>query len=699
MPDARTDLRAELARQQALVQTLSDREERYRKIIEASNDAILLLDSATDQILEANPVACRMLGYSQDELLALTVSAIHPHEMPQMTQFAQSVITQGTGWTNELSCHTKTGAVLPAEISASVVEIDGRSYLLALVRDTSERKVAEARVRREAARADALARVAARLNAQLDLGAVLNAICEETAQALAVPAAVLLFFDERQQLFYPAATFGLPSAFMERYIPNPRAVYDQYPQSGAQIVVPNLRKLPNLVNADLFEEYGIHAIALAGLNREDHLLGVLSAYTTDADHSFSEDDINLLRSLADLGAQAVRNAILFQAEQKRSEQFRTLSEVGRHITSILDTDELIRQIAQSVRRIFDSSQVVILLIEEDALVMVEPAAQVTQVASPPHTSANGLGPRTRIPFADSATPFPCVAGRVAAHGQTILVRDLERDERGFQSFTPGTRSEIAVPMKVQQRVIGVLNVQSEVVDAYDEMDLIVLQSLADQAAVALENAQLYEQTRQLAILEERQRLARELHDSVTQALYGMTLYTAAASDLLALGDLQTAANHLTIMQETAQLALSEMRLLIFQLRSPTLRDGLASALQERLESVEKRSGLNPHFISSGIEHSDVRVHEELYRIAQEALNNVLKHARARNVYVRLHQTPSAITLEVQDDGVGFDHSLALRAGGMGLRGMQERVDQLGAVLAIESQPNRGTTIRVEVRVG
>jgi|GEM_PF-2671006 len=664
----------EIAHQQAVTVMLPIQEARYRKIIEASNDAIFLIDSESNQILDVNPIACQMLGYTHAELLALTISAIHPDEMLKLTQFAQTVFVQGKGWTNELSCRTKTGSLLPAEISASVVELEGRRCLLAFVRDTTERKRTEALIRQEAARADALARVAARFNAHLELNGVLQVICEETTNALVVEAAVLLFFNEKEQLFYPAATHGLPPGFKARYIPNPRSVYDQHPQHGLQIIVPNLRALPNLVNGKLFEEYGVHAIALASLNREDHLLGVLCAYALDPTHTFNEDDINLLRSLADLAAQAVRNATLYQIEQRRAAQFKTLSEVGRHITSFLDVAELIGQIAQSVQRIFTPSQVSILLLEEDELVLVDP---------PPRLS------------------LPCdqgIVGWVARQGESMLVGNATQDERFVAGAHTDIRSELAVPMKVQNRVIGVLDVTSETTNAYDEMDLIMLQSLADQAAVAVENARLYEQTRQLAVLEERQRLARELHDSVTQALYGMTLYTAATSDLLVAGDITTAANHVQVTQEAAQLALREMRLLIFQLRSPTLSEGLAAALQERLESVEQRSGVKTEFRCSGIGCADIQIDEELYRIAQESLNNALKHAHAQNVIVDLHQEPAYIRLEICDDGNGFEPDSVIRSGGMGLRGMRERVAQIGGDLAIHSHPGSGTTIRVEVRL-
>ena len=119
-------------------------EELYRKIFEYSNDAILVIDPARDAILDANPRACAMLGYSPEELLSIPISAVHPQEMEILQAFAQEVFERGRGWTNELSCMTKSGQELPAEISASTVDVAGNKHIIAMVRDMTERRQAEA---------------------------------------------------------------------------------------------------------------------------------------------------------------------------------------------------------------------------------------------------------------------------------------------------------------------------------------------------------------------------------------------------------------------------------------------------------------------------------------------------------------------------------------------------------------------------
>lgn len=121
----------------------SQGENLYRAIFENSNDAVFVIDPPRDAIVDVNPQACSMLGYSRDELLSTPISAIHPDEMPLLQAFAASVIEQGRGWTDELSCMTKAGNKLPAEISASSIEVDGNRHVIAMVRDVTERKNAE----------------------------------------------------------------------------------------------------------------------------------------------------------------------------------------------------------------------------------------------------------------------------------------------------------------------------------------------------------------------------------------------------------------------------------------------------------------------------------------------------------------------------------------------------------------------------
>ena len=149
MPDHRHGLEQERGRREAIERSLRESEQRLRRIFDHSNDAILVIDPAADRILEANARAAEMLGYNGDELTSrVTVSAVHPHEMPRLRAFAGDVMARGSGWTNELSCTCKDGRRLPSEISASVLSFDGRDCIIAVVRDVTERKAAEDALRR-----------------------------------------------------------------------------------------------------------------------------------------------------------------------------------------------------------------------------------------------------------------------------------------------------------------------------------------------------------------------------------------------------------------------------------------------------------------------------------------------------------------------------------------------------------------------
>jgi signal transduction histidine kinase len=221
--------------------------------------------------------------------------------------------------------------------------------------------------------------------------------------------------------------------------------------------------------------------------------------------------------------------------------------------------------------------------------------------------------------------------------------------------------------------------------------------------MAVENARLYEQAQQSAAFAERSRLARELHDSVTQSLYSLTLYAEAAARMMQNGEHTQAAGYLREMRDTAQEALREMRLLIFQLRPPTLeKSGLAAALQARLDAVETRGGIRTKLRvegDSGAKPIPLLVQEELYHIAQEALNNALKHAHPTQVQIYLRFDPDAVHLEISDDGAGFALPSAEESGGLGLPGMRERAERIGADLRLQSAPGQGTKVAVRVPQG
>jgi PAS domain S-box-containing protein len=210
---------------------------------------------------------------------------------------------------------------------------------------------------------------------------------------------------------------------------------------------------------------------------------------------------------------------------------------------------------------------------------------------------------------------------------------------------------------------------------------------------------LAERARERTLAAERSRLARELHDSVTQALYSVTLYAEATRMAMAAGKQDVAADNLEELRAMAREAIIDMRMLIFELHPPVLEEeGLVAALQARLAAVEARAGLQSRVSMDGQSRLPLSVETELFWIAVEALNNVVKHAHAQWVEVQLHFVDDKVCLIVRDDGVGFEPAEAGQGGGVGLRGMEERARRVQGRLDVASTPGQGTTVRVEVEI-
>lgn len=203
-----------------------------------------------------------------------------------------------------------------------------------------------------------------------------------------------------------------------------------------------------------------------------------------------------------------------------------------------------------------------------------------------------------------------------------------------------------------------------------------------------------------AAMEERRRLARDLHDAVTQSLYSLSLLAEVARRRAEQGDMKAITEGVNRLGELAQQSLKEMRLLVHELRPLQLqKEGLAAALQARLDTVERHSGVRAHFVAELGQKLSSQVQLQYYRVAEEALNNALKHAAASAVWVTIRSGDGTAALEISDNGKGFDPTAAVDSRGMGLTNMRERMEKLGGRLEIDSSPGTGTTIRAITSLG
>ena len=281
--------------------------------------------------------------------------------------------------------------------------------------------------------------------------------------------------------------------------------------------------------------------------------------------------------------------------------------------------------------------------------------------------------------------------------------DITADPRfwGWPPAHPSMRSFLGVPIVSKGDVIGAFYLTDKEGGAgFDQADQELIELLAAHAAIAIENARLYERSRELSVIEERNRLARELHDAMTQTLFSLSL-TADAAATLVRSDPERAEAEIRRVTQLARDTMAELRSLIFELRPAELEsEGFVATLAKHLAVLERAYGIHATLEVHGERRLPGAVEAELFRIVQEALNNVVRHARATAVGVSITMTADTVLVEVHDDGVGFDPSARpIRSTRLGLTSMRERAQGLGGVIAVDSTPGRGTTVRVEVPVG
>ena len=550
---------------------------------------------------------------------------------------------------------------------------------------------------------DLLNSVAAVVSGLVDLGEILRVSLEKTMDAFGIEAGGAYGLEEETGTLVMLAHKGLSDAFVGQTARLDlvtalagRELNLRLPLSWAVIDYPDgpLRRF--------IEAEGLKQIVGVPLVAKGTIVGGLVLHTRE-DRSISAEEDSLLIAIGQQVGLAIENARLLELERLQHAEAHRRQEVAeglRETLAVLNSDTPLQQtlnfiISQACRLMQCDASSLFQLESPGGPLSIRAscgldAAYVTGVRFSPGRGGAGRALAERKPFTvPDAAEFIATLERDSSPGA------LE-DRAGLQRMIgEGYRAILSVPLIVQDEGYGGLTLYYRAPRRFTDEEVQLATSIGVQAAMAIENARLRAQAEQTAAFAERNRLARDLHDSVTQSLYSVTLYAEAAARLLGAGQAEEAAEHLRELGTTAREALREMRLLIFELSPPALETGsLADAIQTRLDAVESRGGMSVQFQVEGTERLGKECRQELYLVAQEALNNALKHSRAQSVKISLQFNEKETRLVISDDGVGFKPEQAQKSGGVGLRSMQQRVQRIAGSLSVDSIPAGGTRITV-----
>ncbi len=371
-------------------------------------------------------------------------------------------------------------------------------------------------------------------------------------------------------------------------------------------------------------------------------------------------------------------------QRARDEMFVLLHSISGSAFRTLSLEDFFAETSSQIMYSFQSQASLIFLLEENS----------SKAGTPGYYLAAHQGiPQNRLGHLSSSPRVAKIVSQVIESKEPFFVPDVLTDSRLPASMQQsGNKSLLLLPLTTGEQVLGVIGLIRKSGLAYGMDEITRLTIVAEELASFIRS----DRQRQLAIaLEERQRLFHDLHDSISQKLYGLVTLTEAAQAHLETGSSVQAAE-LSRIGENARQALKEMRLFLFQMKPVDLEHaGLVAALHDRLAAVEGRADIKARLLAD--DNIDLSLEKEtmLYYIAQEALNNIMKHADAKSVTIFLKNRKTSVTLEVVDDGHGFDPK-ATGKGGMGLRIMQERATKADGQLTIKSTPGKGTKVIVKI---
>lgn len=383
--------------------------------------------------------------------------------------------------------------------------------------------------------------------------------------------------------------------------------------------------------------------------------------------------------------------------RQRGNQIEALHEAALALTTELNLQAVLQKMVDISRSLLNSKYGALGVIEHGT-------SQILQFIT------SGITSEDRARIGAPPTGHGLLGVIIQPGGEPLIVSDISKDPRsvGFPPNHPPMKSLLGVPIKSKGETFGNLYVadklgsapgEDEVLINFDQADLQLLEKFATQAAIAIENAQLYRKTQELAVVEERERFGMALHDGIMQSVYATGLSLQEAQHQLD-GDSKEAGKRIDQAIENLSQVLRDLRNYIMGLRTGRFQgQDLTTSLAQLARELRANTLMNVQFSppsKTAILNLSETQTDEILLIVQEALNNVRKYAQAHNVKLTLGREDDQLVLEVRDDGVGFDAGRAARGTGNGLRNMRERAENLGGRFALSSEIGAGSSIRISV---
>ena len=468
----------------------------------------------------------------------------------------------------------------------------------------------------------------------------------------------------------------------------PEGVTGLVAATGRPIIVPDVLDEPRYIPVG----YGPPArssvtvqVAAGG-----NALGVLHSQNRNPD-AFDEADQVVLQALAQEIGIALENARIFESERHRNEQMAAINAVALNVSAVLTLGELLPHVVQLVRETFGYHTVSVFLKDEGEDTIVLQAVDSSGDNSPPRGLRMKMGGEG-------------IMGHVSGTGIPWITGDADSDpffsDLGLKNLE--IRSELAMPIKQGDAVVGILDLCSAEKDAFDDADMLIAQTLANQLAVAIENARIFDETRDLAVLEERNRMAREIHDTLAQGFTSIVIQLEAGEDSIE-GDPEALHGHISTAKGIARECLAEARRSVWNLLPEVLeRSPLDVIISDEVDRFATTVNAETDFTLLGARRElSAALQAAILRICQESLTNIRKYADAKRVNVTLDFGLDTVRLTVSDDGAGFDPEgirIGGGQGGFGLTGMRQRARLLRGDLDITSSPGNGTVVEAKIPI-